>query len=445
MSFTLEKDFSIEVNGSEWEDLISSCTMNKSKKLLLPPTWSNLVAKFLSNRIPHCSINFKRHKVYASGSNFVAKFWFRCGIEGCSLDGTAILDKYMVLHVNNKYTDLKHVKGKRKSFCSRFVKGEDRIKLGESVNGLSFPSKEYHKRLADLDETYFQAGNLKDIPMSKNVLKQCGYEYRQSTLEDKDVVQSILILKEKYISELESRTIPGFIQFFSLQPFTLALWTESDIECFHKMSTNHSLLVDATGSISTKLSNKEIFYFAVISYDRSVQTEPVAHIEILTELSTTNTLKFILMRFLEDEMKRYNYTTHSVPLLCTTDVSWPIIKSLIGVFNNESVEEYIGRSFVIVSGRATSNELPINKLKTFVHISLCHVMKAFSNKVNKCFKKDKNFIKFALSLLANSFDYQDILEICSNLFKVLLSKFSSDCVDAKSYLDKKNSIRYRIL
>ena len=143
------------------------------------------------------------------------------------------------------------------------------------------------------------------------------------------------------------------------------------------------------------------------------------------------------MRFLKDELKRYNYTTHSVPLLCTTDVSWPIIKSLLGVFNNESVEEYIGRSFAIVSGKATSNDLSINKIKTVLHISLCHVMKAFANKVNKCFKEDKNFMKFSLSLLANSFHYQDILDTCRNLFKVLLSKFSSDCVDAKDYLDRK--------
>ena len=43
----------------------------------------------------------------------------------------------------------------------------------------------------------------------------------------------------------------------------------------------------------------------------------------------------------------------------------------------------------------------------------------------------------ACNLAANSFDYQNILETCCNLFKVLLSKFSSDCVDAKDYVDRK--------
>ena len=202
--------------------------------------------------------------MFSKLTRFVAKYWFRCGVEGCSPGGTAILDKHMVLQ--NKTTSLNHIKGKRRSFRSRFVKGEDRVKVGKSVNDLSYPSKEYHKRLDDFDETSFLAGNLKDTPILKNVLQQCAYEYRQSTLKDKNVVQSISMLKEKYISEL-----------VSLQPFTLALWTETDIEIFHKMSDNHLLLIDATGSIATKLSNKEIFYFAFTSYDRSAHTEPVAH------------------------------------------------------------------------------------------------------------------------------------------------------------------------
>ena len=49
------------------------------------------------------------------------------------------------------------------------------MKLRKSVNDLYYPSKASHKRLADLDETSFLAGNLKDTPISKNVLKQCIY------------------------------------------------------------------------------------------------------------------------------------------------------------------------------------------------------------------------------------------------------------------------------
>ena len=196
--------------------------------------------------------------------------------------------------------------------------------MGKTASEMAFPSKECHKRLSNLDQNSFLAGNLKDTPISKNAIKQCAYEYRQSTLVDADLVKSLQIIKEKYISELEFKAVPGFLQFFSIQRLTVALWTQIDVELYHRMSSDHCLLVDATGSI------------------------------------------------------------------------------------------------------ATANDLSVTKVKTFVHISLCHAMKAFARKVNKCFKGDK-------SLLANAPCFSYILDISRHL----LSKYSSDCKDSKVYLEKK--------
>ena len=50
---------------------------------------------------------------------------------------------------------------------------------------------------------------------------------------DKDVIQSIQSLKESFISKLGAKSIPGFVQFFSVKPFTRALWTAKEIELFH--------------------------------------------------------------------------------------------------------------------------------------------------------------------------------------------------------------------
>ena len=101
----------------------------------------------------------------------------------------------MLLHVNNLSTSLRPTKGKPKSFRSRFIRGDERLKLGKTVSDTGFPSKgfpikEFHKRLSNLDEDSFNDGNLKDTPVSKNVLKQCAYKYHQSTFADKDLVRS---------------------------------------------------------------------------------------------------------------------------------------------------------------------------------------------------------------------------------------------------------------
>ena len=135
------------------------------------------------------------------------------------------------------------------------------------------------------------------------------------------------------------------------------------------MIKKHYLLVDATGSIATTLNGKEIFCFAFISFDRSLKVEQVPHIEVLTDRATFNTLEFILSTFLEDEKKKYGYTTHSVPVLCTTDCSWPILKCLVSAFNKETLEGYIHTSYKICSGKASMLDFPSEPNKTFLRIS----------------------------------------------------------------------------
>ena len=430
-TFSLEKKICIKLDEAKWKQLFSN-------KNTLPYKWSKPMESILAQVLPHCCLNFKRRKLYPSNSMYLAKFWFYCSIEGCSLNSTAQLSVDRNVVIINKNTSVAHRKGEKKSYRSRFVRGEDRLKLGESVSKLSYPSKEYHKLLANLDEKSFSTGNMKGVPLSKNVLRQCAHEYKKTTLEDKDVNESIIKLTQKYKKDLKSKSVNGFIQFFSITPLTIALWTEKDIELFHQMASKHSLVVDATGGVVTKLSAKEIFYFAFLSFDKVVKTEPVPHIEILTDLSTTGTLKFILTRFLEDEKQRFNYTAFSTPILCTTDFSWPIIKSLIDTFNNETLEEYLGRSYLIVTGKASVNDLSVIKRKTFVHISLCHSMKALTKKINTCLKKDqRNLIKYSISLLANSTMLSDALEILRHFFQLLLSEHSNVCLDSKSFLEEK--------
>ena len=48
-------------------------------------------------------------------------------------------------------------------------------------------------------------------------------------------------------------------------------------------------------------------------------------------------------------------------------------------------------------------------------------------------------MKYSLSQFANAFTLPDILDICRNLFKVLLCKFPSDCKGATDNLEQKMS------
>ena len=178
-----------------------------------------MLVEYISSAIPTCYITFRRHKLYKN-TKYLAKFWYYCNISVCKLSGKAMLDNSLCLTIENDHINLSHIKGEAKSFQSRQIRGE----LGEKLSTMSFPSKEYHNRLASLDEDSFRAGNLKHVPISKTVLNQCSYDYRKSKLTGDSVINSLKILQTRYNDELSAKAAPGFIQFISICPLTVALW-----------------------------------------------------------------------------------------------------------------------------------------------------------------------------------------------------------------------------
>ena len=225
----------------------------------------------------------------------------------------------LLFFLEKSHTVLKHLKGEPKSFKSRNVKGEERKALAKEVAEMPFPSKVYHRRLAALDETSFQMGNMKNVPQSKDVVSQYKYEPKRNSRVDDTIIVSLQELKSSDERDLSTKIIPGFVQFTSFDPLTVGLWSEKDIELFRQMSQKYSFFVDATGTIASKLNGKEIFYFAFLSFNRFLKIEPVLHLEIWKDRASFNTIEFVLSNFLEDVKKKYGYRTHTVPILCTTD------------------------------------------------------------------------------------------------------------------------------
>ena len=82
-------------------------------------------------------------------------------------------------------------------------------------------------------------------------------------------------------------------------------------------------------------------------------------------------------------------------------------------------------------------DLPSEPPKTFLHIFLCHLMKSICYKINQSFKKEKQFVKFCISLLANAGNLKDVFDICESLFKILLSTTSSSCENENKTLNEK--------
>ena len=174
---------------------------------------------------------------------------------------------------------------------------------------------------------------------------------------------------------------------------------------------------DATGSIALKVGDKMILYYSFLLCNKTKNSEPLVNIEILTDSHDEQPIKNCLQQFITDEKKKYGDKSNAIPIIFTCDMSWPILKATVRSFNNESIEEYIGRSYKIVTGKASTKELPVKPSKLFVHFCLSHIMHAFSRYLKKFFTGNKKkFIMYCCSILANSEKWETFCKTISWLY-----------------------------
>ena len=86
---------------------------------------------------------------------------------------------------------------------------------------------------------------------------------------------------------------------------------------------------------------KRIFYFVFAIYNKTVKTEPIPILEILTDYPDECSLTCLLTSFLRDEQNCYGHRVKEVPIICRVDISLPFIRAILTAFNAESLEKYL--------------------------------------------------------------------------------------------------------
>lgn len=116
-----------------------------------------------------------------------------------------------------------------------------------------------------------------------------------------------------------------------------------------------------------------------------------------------------LHQFIINERRKYGQNSNSVPIWFTCDMPWPILKPSLRCFNNESLEEYITRSYKIATGQALSSDLRANTSKLFVHFCLSYSIHTSWRCLKKYFTGSKNkLLTHSSSVLANSENSQNL-------------------------------------
>jgi hypothetical protein len=188
---------------------------------------------------------------------------------------------------------------------------------------------------------------------------------------------------------------------------------------------------DATGSILKKIDRQNLPYlYSIVTHDyESKSIIPIA--EFFTTSHTQINISIFLMQiknfFLKYSSlcgKKYGFLYPFAPVI-VTDFSWPLINSVLDVFNHMSMMQYLEVAFEIIINRKKEMLFQIH---TIIHLCSIHYLKSFIRNSKKIIHKDKNnevLVKktliFCFTLLQNSTSIDEIeflLQHIYNMFNI---------------------------
>ena len=194
---------------------------------------------------------------------------------------------------------------------------------------------------------------------------------------------------------------------------------------------------DATGTICKKIDNQKLPYlYSIVAHDHeSKSIIPIA--EFLTTSHTQINISLKLMQikhyFLKYSSlcgKKYGFNFPIAPFV-VTDFSWPLINSVLDVFNNLTIIQYLNMSFDIIVNKKEDNLIHIN---TFVYLCSIHLLKTFIKKSKKIQHPDKkNEIRvkksliFCFTLLQNASSLDEIEFLLQHIYNVFNIKSRNQC------------------
>ena len=101
------------------------------------------------------------------------------------------------------------------------------------------------------------------------------------------------------------------------------------------------------------------------------------------------------------------------------NISWPIIKTALKVFNNETLPQDIDFCFNITTENDTEHQISQDFI---IYFCTSHFMKAVSRNVKKHIKSlNTHFVMYSISVLSNTKDQSTFLGILNRFFTLLLS------------------------
>ena len=136
------------------------------------------------------------------------------------------------------------------------------------------PMKQYNKLINEKNSDEIIAGNRDGIGASRSTLQKIASESRQIHRKDVNLIQSLLDQKGDFEKSIYSnKTTPGFIQYISLHPCCVFLWSYASVVTWHEMCKRDAAFFDATGGIVRKDDSDKGFLYYEISFRNPIRNQ----------------------------------------------------------------------------------------------------------------------------------------------------------------------------
>lgn len=188
--------------------------------------------------------------------------------------------------------------------------------------------------------------------------------------------------------------------------------------------------IDATGSILINIpGQKNTLLYTIVCHDsKNKIIIPIG--EFFSSSHTTTTITRYLI-FIRDRFYSYSREKYKIAPIMVTDFSWALINSILHVFNNCTIYQYIKWTFektVVKKSNLADHEFP-----TRIYLCSTHFLKSFVRKIRKTSAsvKQKKSIIFAFTLLQNATSIAEFSEYLLYVIQLFFSKtWSTSCKNA---------------
>ena len=362
------------------------------------PSWVHTCAAGLSKVNQFCSFAFKRHWkkkiVSRKSSTYIFKALAYCTFSSCNVSAMLsvkpcdVLNDGVTVHIESSGSVCHTIGEKHARQFSNCIR-KDLYKHFQTTHVA--PSKEYLNRLLQVTDEQFTAGNRDGVGATSSVLKKISSEARLVQQEDSDLITSLTILRKKLIndevmaqaSNKKNTPIQGFIQCIQAHPFSVICFNDTSVRLYHEMAKYGPLFCDATGTI-VSVRNMDgvkmtVYYYAIVIKHPVDGKAPIPVAELITNDHTVLSLSYFMETFRRAEGLVFGFSSITNPLQFIIDRSMVLLLSILHVYNSESLQDYLERTFRIVTGSGTVKDFG----KVSPHACTSHVMHSASKNCKK--------------------------------------------------------------